>query len=79
MKCLSSKEIAHVDGLSTLMPKTREPLEETLIASLRSEMDIKYVLYNTVQELPVQLEEIRYKEKFDKFITQTKKNTWTKK
>ena len=73
MECLSSKEIAHVDGLSRLIPKTREPLKEMVIASLRSEMDIKYVLYNIVKELPVSLEEIRYKAKFDKFITQKKK------
>ena len=35
-------------------------------------MDIKNVLYNTVKELPVTLEEIRFKAKFDKFITEKK-------
>ncbi len=59
--------------LIQLIPKTRERLEETVIASLRSEMDIKYVLYNIVKELPVTLEKIRYKAKFDKFITQAKR------
>ena len=79
MECLSSKEIAHTDDLSKFIPKTRELLEEMVIASLRSEMDIKYVLYNTVKELPVTLEEIRHKAKFDKFITQTKKELMNQK
>ena len=73
MKFLPSKEIAHVDGLSRLIPKNTEPLEETVIVSVRSEMDIKYVLFNTVKELPVMLEEIKFKIKFVKFINQTKK------
>ena len=40
-----------------------------VIASLSSEMDIKNVLYNTVKEQPVTLEEIRFKAKFDEFVT----------
>ena len=36
-------------------------------------MDVKYVLFNTVKELPVTLEEIQCKTKFDKFINQTKR------
>ena len=71
IKFLPSKEIAHVDGLSRLIPKNTEPLEETVIASLKTEMAVKYVLFNTVKELPVMLEEI----KFDQFIHQTKKRT----
>ena len=35
-------------------------------------MDIKNVLYNTMKELPVTLEEIMFKAKFDKFITEKK-------
>ena len=35
-------------------------------------MDVKYVLFNTVKELPVTLEEIQFKTTFDKFINQTK-------
>ena len=50
MECLSSKQIAHADGLSRLIPQTREPLE-MVIVYLRSKMDIKYFLYNTVKEL----------------------------
>ena len=59
--------------LSRLIPKNTELLEETVIASLKSEMDVKYVLFNTVKELPVTLEEIKFKTKFEKFINQTKK------
>ena len=67
MEFLSSKKMPHTDGLSRFIPKIREPLEETVIASLSSEMDIKNVLYNTMKELPVTLEEIMFKAKFDKF------------
>ena len=74
MEFLPSKEIAHGDGLSRLRPKNTELLEETVIASIMSEMDVKYVLFNTVKKLPVTLEEIKLKTKFDKFINQTKKN-----
>ena len=35
-------------------------------------MDIKNVLYNTVNELSVTLEEIRFKAKFDKFMAEKK-------
>ena len=73
MEFLLSKEIAHADRLSRLIPKSAEPLE-AIIASLRSEMDVKYVLFNTVT-----LEEIKFKTNFDKFINQTKKNQWTRK
>ena len=36
-------------------------------------MDVKYVLFNTVKELPITLEGIKLKTTFDKFINQTKK------
>ena len=61
MEFLLSKEIAHADGLFRLIPKNTEPLEETVITSLKSKMDVKYVLFNTVKELPVMLEEIKFK------------------
>ena len=64
-----------MDGLSRLILKTRELLEETVIASLRSEMN----LCCTVKELPITQEEIRYKAKFDKFITQTNKELMNQK
>ena len=79
MEFLPSKEIAHADGLSRLIPKNTELLEETVIAWLRSEIDVKYFLFNTVKELPVTLEEIEFKIKFDKFINQTKKELMNQK
>ena len=66
MEFLQSKEIAHAEGLSRLIPKNTELLEKIAIASLKSEMDVKYILFNTVKELPVTLEEIKFKTKFDK-------------
>ena len=39
MEFLQSKEITHADGLSRLIPINTEPLEETVIASLMSEMN----------------------------------------
>ena len=42
-------------------------------------MDVKYVLFNTVKELPVTLEEIKFKTKFDKLINQTKKELMNQK
>ena len=80
MKFLPSKEIAHANGLSILITKNTEPLEETVIASLRSEMDIKYILFNAIiKEIPVTLEEIKSMTKFDKFINQTKKELMNQK
>ena len=83
MEFWPSKEIAYADRLSILIQKKKkkntEPLEETVIASLKSEMDVKYVLFNTVKELPVTLEEIKFKTKFDKFINQTKKEIMNQK
>ena len=79
MEFLLSKETAHADGLSRLIPINTELLEETVISSLRSEMDIKYVLFITVKELPVRLEKIKFKTKFDNFIHQTKKELMNQK
>ena len=79
MAFLLSKEIAHADRLTRLIPKNTEPIEETIIASLKSEMDVKYVLFNTVKELPVTLEEIKFKTKFDKFFNETKKELMNQK
>ena len=76
---LASKEIAHADGLSRLIPKNTEALEETVIASLKSEMDVKYVLFKTVKELPVAPEEMKFKAKFEKFNNQTKKELMSQK
>ena len=59
IKYIPSKELGHVDGLSRLIPKFNEPFDDTVIGSLRSENEIKNVLFNTVSELPVTFDEIR--------------------
>ena len=79
MEFLPSKGIAHADGLSRLIPKNTEPLEVIVIVSLRSEIDVKYVLSNTVKVFRDTLEEIKFKTKFYKFINQTKKELMNQK
>ena len=66
MEFLRYKEIGHADGLLRLILKQSEPFEETVIAALSTEMEIKKnVLCNTPKELPVTFEEIRFKAEFD--------------
>ena len=79
MEFLPSIEISQAEGLFKLIPKNTKPLEEIVLASLMSEMDVKYVLFNTVKELPVTFEGIKFKTKFDKFINQTKKELMNQK
>ena len=74
MEFLPLKKIAHANGLSRFIQKNTEPLEETVIASFKSEMDVKYVLFKIVS-----LEDIKFKTKFDKFINQTKKELMNQK
>lgn len=70
---MPSRKIAHADGLSRLIPKNSELLEETVIAALNEEKELAEVLVNTVRELPVTLEEIRKAAKMDEYITNMKK------
>ena len=69
MEFLQSSELCHADRLSRLFPQNSEPLEDTVIASLQEEIEIK----NTVPELPVTLEEIKNKVLNDNFIVEMKK------
>ena len=55
---MPSKKTAQVDGLSRLITDNAELLEETVIAALKQEKELTEVLINTVNELPVTLEEI---------------------
>ena len=57
MEYISSKKIAHTDGLSRLIPKSSEPSEEMVIASLKEEKEQSEILINTIRELPVILED----------------------
>lgn len=58
MEFLPSNKICHADSLSRLIPKYMEPLEVTVIAAIKTEVDVKSMLCNTVRELPVTIEEI---------------------
>ena len=69
---LSSAKLGHADGLSRLIPKHNEPLEETVIASLRSEKNYSQILFNAVKELPVTLRDIIREAENDNFIMEMK-------
>lgn len=56
---LSTHKIGHADGLSRLIPKATEPLEDTVIASLRAEDEVEENLANTIRDLPVSLKDIK--------------------
>ena len=68
MEYVSSEKFDRVDGLSRLIPKYREPLEDSVIASLQSEGELKTTLFNTVRELPVTLEQIKQEALRDEYI-----------
>ena len=68
MEYIPSKELGHADGLFRLIPMFKKMFEDTVIASLRSENEIKNVLFNTVSELPITSNEIRIKTKKNDFI-----------
>ena len=55
---MPSKKIAHADGLSRLIPNNAELSEETVIAPLKQEQELKEVLINIVSKVAVTLEEI---------------------
>ena len=69
---LPSKQISHADGLSRLVPKYSEPFEDTIIAALQTDCEIKNMIANTIKELPVMLLEIKSEEINDEFITNIK-------
>ena len=50
---LLSEKMGHTDSFSRLNPRFKRPLEDRVIASLKSEKEIKYVLWNIMGELPV--------------------------
>ena len=69
---LPSKEISHADGLSRSVPKYSEPFEDTIIAALRTDCEIKNMIANTIKELPVTVLEIKSEAMNDAFITNIK-------
>ena len=57
MEYLPSKKFSQADRLSKLIPKYKEPLEDTVITSLQFEGELKITLCNSVRELPVTLDQ----------------------
>ena len=72
IKYLPLKQISHADGLSRLVPKYSEPFEDTIIAVLRTDCEIKNMITHTIKELPVTLLEIKSEAMNDDFITNIK-------
>ena len=72
LEFLSSKQIAHVNGLSKLIPTQKELLEDSVIAALQIDREIKTMINNTIRELPVTLLEIKTEVVNDEFIKTTK-------
>ena len=75
---LPSKQISHADGLSRLVPKYSEPFGDTIIATLRTDCEVKNRIANTIKELPVTLLEIKSEAMNDDFITNIKQKITAK-
>ena len=75
---LPSNQISHADGLSRLVPKYSELFEDTIIAALRTDCEIKNMIANTIKELPVTLLEIKSEAMNDDFITNLKQKITAK-
>ena len=64
--------------VSRLVPKYSEPFEDTIIAALRTDCEIKNIIANTIKELPVTLLEIKSEAMNDDFITNIKQKITAK-
>ena len=62
-----------------MIPTSSEPVDDTVIASLQAENELVEVMYNTVKELPVTLDEIKLKAKNVIFIRKMKEVVTSKK
>ena len=69
---LPSNTFDHADGLSRLIPKYKKPLEDTVIASLQSEDELKIILCNSVRKFPVKINQIKQEAPRDKYINMIK-------
>ena len=72
MENLPSNKFGLAGGISRLIPKYREPLEDTVIASLQSEGELKTFMCNSIRELPETLEQIKLEAFRDKYINNIK-------
>ena len=72
MELLPFSKISHANRLSRLISKDTEPLEDIVIATLQTEVEVKNTLCNTVRELLVTLGEIKENAFDDDFIKEIK-------
>ena len=72
MEFVPSKKLGHADGLSRLIPKYCEPLEDSVIAALRTENENNSSVINLIRELPVTLDEIIEEAESDEYIKEIK-------
>ena len=68
MVYLPLNKFSHADWLSRLIPKYKELLEDSVIASLQSEGELEITLCNSVRELPVTLDQIKQEALHDEYI-----------
>ena len=69
---LTSKNICHADSLSRLIPKNAEVFEDSIIATVRTDWEIKNMIANPVKEFPVTLADIKRESWEDEFIQSIK-------
>ena len=72
LEYLPSRQIGHADGLSKLVPSQSEPQKDSVIASLRTDSEIKNMILNTIRESPVTPQEMKSEAQEDEFISATK-------
>ena len=77
LEYLPTNKIGHADGHSRLIPNQCQPLEDSFIAELRSDSEIKSIIENTVRDLPVTLSEIN-SEAIEEIINEIKEVLSTK-
>ena len=75
---LPSKQISDADGLWRSVPKYSEPIEDIIIAALRTYCEIKNMIGNNIKELPVKQLEIKSEAMNDDFITNIKQKITAK-
>ena len=69
---VSLKKLGCVDGLSRLIPKFTELLEDMVTATLRDEKELSVLICNMIRELPVSLEDIKKAAEKGEFIKKNK-------
>ena len=74
MEFLPSHKLGHADSLSRIIPRFCESLEDTVIAALRAESEIKNMLFNTKWDLIIILADVKIKAKKNFYLRIKRKN-----